>query len=95
MALCIAAASSQDWDSLKVEEMSADWEEGDDERELEHEYERTQRIAKEKAKKASKIMQSGKPKDFKKLVTQLVAPHVVYICIPFSIPYVSSPTYIG
>ena len=63
-----ATSPHQDWDSLKLEDMSADWEEGDDEKELEHEYERTQRIAKEKAKKASKIMQSGRPKDVKKSV---------------------------
>ena len=59
-----------------MKDISADWEEGD---ELEHEYERSQRIAKEKAKQASKIMPSGKPKDVKKSVHKLVECFFLYV----------------
>jgi len=60
--------SAKDWNSLNVEEMSTEWEDGDEDAELEHEFERIQRIAAEKSKKASKVLQSGRQKDIQKVV---------------------------
>mmetsp|Transcript_15637 Transcript_15637/g.26064 ORF Transcript_15637/g.26064 Transcript_15637/m.26064 type:complete len:236 (-) Transcript_15637:64-771(-) len=60
--------SSKDWNKIDVNAMSEDWEDGDDEDELEHEYERIQRIAKEKAARASKVLKSGNNKKIKKVM---------------------------
>jgi hypothetical protein len=58
--------SSKDWSKINVDEMGQDWEDGDDEDELEHEFERIQRIAGEKAARASKVIKSGDKKKIKK-----------------------------
>ena len=58
--------SATDWNKLNINDMTEDWEVGDDEDELEHEYERIQRIAAEKAEKARKALKSGNQKKIKK-----------------------------
>ena len=57
--------TTKDWNKLKVEEMNKQWEEGDDPELLEHEFERTQRIMKEKQKNMPKF-DPNDPKAMKK-----------------------------
>lgn len=61
--------SAKDWNKLDMNEMSEDWEDGDDENELEHEYDRIQRVAATKQQEASKVLQSGDSKKIKKVMS--------------------------
>ena len=58
--------TSKDWSRLDVQEMSSDWEAGDEQEELEHEYDRIQRVAQKKQQKMKKKMDSGRPEDIKR-----------------------------
>lgn len=59
--------STKDWDKLSENELEKDWEKGDESIELEHEFERIQKIQAKKSKKMSNILDSNDPAQIAKL----------------------------
>jgi hypothetical protein len=58
--------SAKDWSKIDLNDIGDEWEEGDEEAELEHEYDRIQRVATEKASRASRVLKTGNSKKIKK-----------------------------
>lgn len=56
-----------DWNKLSENELEKEWEKGDDSVELEHEFERIQRIQAKKSKKMSNVLDSNDPAQIAKL----------------------------
>ncbi len=46
---------TKDWNKVVIDDIEQEWEEDDEPEELEHEYERIQRITKERQKKVGKL----------------------------------------
>jgi hypothetical protein len=59
--------STRDWDKLSENDLEKDWEKGDEEDELEHEFERIQRIQAKKSQKMSSVLDSNDPAQISKL----------------------------
>jgi hypothetical protein len=59
--------STKDWDKLSENDLEKNWEQGDDEQELEHEFERIQRIQAKKSQKVSTVLDSNDPAQISKL----------------------------
>jgi hypothetical protein len=73
--------STKDWDKLSENELEKKWEEGDDEQELEHEFERIQRIQAKKSQKVSTVLDSNDPAQISKLSLPLL-PSASLTCPP-------------
>lgn len=59
--------STRDWDKISENDLEKDWEKGDDSFELEHEFERIQRIQAKKSQKMSSVLDSNDPAQIAKL----------------------------
>ena len=59
--------STRDWDKLSENDLEKDWEQGDEEFELEHEFERIQKIQAKKSEKMSSVLDSNDPAQISKL----------------------------
>jgi hypothetical protein len=71
--------STKDWDKISEGDLEKDWEKGDEEFELEHEFERIQRIQAKKSQKMSSVLDSNDPAQISKLYG--TTPHLSVISL--------------
>ena len=61
---------SKDWNKVDMQKLEKHWEDGDDEEELEHEYERDKKIAAKKAKDKGSAFNPNDPESVQRFLKQ-------------------------